>query len=80
MGKAAKAAHCYTWEAAWRYNASSRSKMVEYSWKIYKRLKAKLRSREWMVKELKVDSQEADNSKLKTQNSELHLNIKEIMP
>lgn len=30
----------YTWEAVGCYNAASRSKRVEYSWKIFKRLKA----------------------------------------
>ena len=48
--------HGYTWEAVGCYNAVSRHKRVDYSWKVYNKLKAEVKS-------------QTQNSKLKTQNS-----------
>ncbi len=55
----------YTWEAVGCYNAVTRYKRVDYSWKIYNRLKAEgLRLR---GKEQRLES----NSKFKIQDSKL---------
>ena len=85
----------YTWEAVGCYNATNRYKRVEYSWKIFKRLKAEDRS--LSPQSLGGGGQKAEgkeqNSELKThavgwalptnsneQNSELHFSVREITP
>lgn len=68
----------YTWEAVGCYNAVTRYKRVDYSWKIYNMLKAeglRLKGREQRLEsnsELKTR-----NSKLLTPNSELFFRVRD---
>ncbi|MCL4456005.1 MAG: lytic transglycosylase domain-containing protein [Nitrospirae bacterium] len=64
----------YTWEAVGCYNATSKHKRANYSWKIFKSLESRVKSQE-----LGVKSPEGHNSKLQTQNSELFFSVRDKM-
>lgn len=64
----------YTWEAVGCYNATSKHKRANYSWKVFKGLESRVKSQE-----LGVKSPEGHNSKLQTQNSELFFRVREVI-
>ena len=70
----------YTWEAVGCYNATSKHKRANYSWKIFKGLESRVKSHG-----LGVKSPEGHDSKLhkvaigQTQNSELFFSVRDKM-
>jgi soluble lytic murein transglycosylase-like protein len=67
--------HGYTWEAVGCYNAVSRHKRVDYSWKVYNKLKAEgiAKSKEQRAK----SKEQRANPVLPTHNSSLFFSVRD---
>ncbi len=73
----------YTWEAVGCYNATSKHKRVNYSWKIFEKLKSATKGQQSEDRERSLESgvksSETQNLKLKTLNSELFFRVRDVI-